>query len=348
MTNKKENLLEQLRGSVQSLEHIQESLDGLTIYDERGYVDTVFFTEVLQSINVLMDVSNRTVNQLGGFLAPNIQVAEAKKKEDSGSKWSVEKILMNCTLESNVLKLPQVQFNKKSYGEAKKWIEEAGGRWEGGKTQGFIFDFDAQRVFDILHSGKRCNIQQEFQFFETPKEVADWLVMLTGGITSGSRILEPSAGRGAIVKAILRNCPGATIDCYELMPENREILGKVGGVNIRGENFLDEEEGEWDYIVANPPFSGNQDVDHVMHMYEHLAVGGVCAAITSQHWKMGSERKCVEFRDFLQKIGANIIDIDAGEFKESGTGVATTAVVFHRTEVREAKKCQQMKIEFEF
>jgi hypothetical protein len=54
-----------------------------------------------------------------------------------------------------VLKLPLVQFNKKSYAEAKKWIEEAGGSWQGGKVQGFTFPFNADRVFSILHEGKR-------------------------------------------------------------------------------------------------------------------------------------------------------------------------------------------------
>ena len=76
------------------------------------------------------------------------ELADRKaKKADNGSKWNVEEILRHCTLEDNVLKLPSVQFNKKSYLEAKKWIEEAGGTWAGGKVQGFTFPFDATRVF---------------------------------------------------------------------------------------------------------------------------------------------------------------------------------------------------------
>lgn len=90
----------------------------------------------------------------------------------------MEEILKHCTLEDGVLKLPQVQFNKKSYAEAKKWIEEPAGSWQGGKVQGFTFPFNPKRVFSVLKEGKRCNLQQDYQFFETPSDVADWLVML--------------------------------------------------------------------------------------------------------------------------------------------------------------------------
>ena len=326
MMSKKKNLIEALYGSTGQLKDIRSLVSDVDIYDENGYVDTAFFTQVLVSVNEFMDASNLLVQALTSKLAPNTVPAALKEKKDTGSKWSVEEILKHCTLENDILKLPKVQFNKKSYAEAKKWIEEAGGSWQGGKVQGFVFPFNPQRVFSILHEGKRCNLQQEFQFFETPDAIADWLVMSAGGITSGATVLEPSAGRGAIVRAVLRTCPDAVVDCYELMPENRQFLSSLGRVNLRGHDFIKEAEGTWSYIFANPPFSGNQDIDHVMHMYNHLAPGGVLAAIMSPHWKIAGEKKCESFRQFLQSVGAKVLDIDSGEFKSSGTSIATTAV----------------------
>lgn len=326
MQNKKETLIDVLRGSTKQLKDIHSLVSDVDIYDENGYVDTSFFTLVLVSVNEFMDASNLLVQALTSKLAPNAVPADLKEKQDTGSKWSVEEILKHCTLEGDVMKLPAVQFNKKSYAEAKKWIEEAGGSWQGGKVQGFVFPFNPQRVFSILHEGKRCNLQQEFQFFETPDAVADWLVMNAGGITSGATVLEPSAGRGAIVRAILRTCPDAVVDCYELMPESRQFLSSLERVNLRGHDFIKEAEGTWSYIFANPPFSGNQDIDHVMHMYNHLAPGGVLAAIMSPHWKIASEKKCESFRQFLLSIDAKVLDINPGEFKSSGTSIATTAV----------------------
>ena len=223
-----------------------------------------------------------------------------------------------------------MQFNKKSYAEAKKWIEEAGGSWQGGKVQGFTFPFNAERVFSILHEGKRCNLQQDYQFFETPAEVADWLVMLAGGIHENDTVLEPSAGRGALIKAIHRACPSVTVECYELMPENREFLHSLENVILLDEDFTKDSVGSYTKIIANPPFSNNQDIEHVRMMYEHLEAGGTLAAITSPHWKFASEKKCVDFRQWLEDVRGEVFEIGAGEFKESGTSISTMAVVINK------------------
>lgn len=233
-------------------------------------------------------------------------------------------------LENGLLKLPNVQFNKKLYAEAKKWIEEAGGSWQGGKIQGFTFPFNPERVFSILKEGKRCNLQQEYQFFETPAEVADWLVMLAGGIYENDTVLEPSAGRGALIKAIHRACPSVTVECYELMPENREFLHSLDNVILLDEDFTKDSVGSYTKIIANPPFSNNQDIEHVRIMYERLEAGGTLAAITSPHWKFASEKKCVDFRQWLEDVRGEVFEIGAGEFKESGTSISTMAVVINK------------------
>jgi len=331
MMNRKKNLIEALRGSFMFVYNLPELIDKETIYDEKGYVDTEFLTEILVWMSKWAEISvgvQKSLNRLLGI--EDIQTE--KQKDDTGSKWSVEQILKNCTLENNVMKLPKIQFNKKSYSEAKKWIEEAGGSWAGGKTQGFTFPFDAQRVFSILHEGKRCNLKQDFQFFETPAEVADWLVGLAGGVDVTDTVLEPSAGRGAIIKAIHRNCPDVVVDCYELMPENMEILKTLSGVNICGKDFMAECNRKYTKIIANPPFSGNQDICHVKKMYEHLINGGVLACITSGHWLFANEKTCKDFRKWFEQVGGVRYNIEKGAFKESGTIIDTIAIVIKRKE----------------
>ena len=213
MMNKKEILIKALRGSVAQLNELPSMTEGIDIYDATGHVDTKFLMEALSCVNAFMDASNTVVQKVSSLLAPDAPTDEKKKQADEGKKWNVEDILKHCTLEGDVLKLPAVQFNKKSYAEAKKWIEEAGGSWQSGKIQGFTFPFNPERVFSILKEGKRCNLQKEYQFFETPAEVADWLVMLAGGINEADTVLEPSAGRGALIKAIHRACPSVTVEC---------------------------------------------------------------------------------------------------------------------------------------
>ena len=201
---------------------------------------------------------------------------------------------------------------------------------QGGKVQGFTFPFNADRVFSILHEGKRCNLQQDFQFFATPPEVADWLVMLAGGVHDDQKVLEPSAGTGAIIDAIHRSCPDVIVDCYELMPENKEILSKKDNIRILGDDFTKCDVAQYDKIIANPPFSKNQDIRHVRRMYECLNPGGVLAAITGPHWEFGSESECKDFRQWLEDNGGKKFEIEEGAFKESGTGTKTIAIVIYK------------------
>lgn len=111
------------------------------------------------------------------------------------------------------------------------------------------------------------------------------------------------------------------------MPENREFLHTLDNVILLDEDFTKDSVGHYTKIIANPPFSGNQDIDHVRLMYERLEEGGILAAITSQHWKFASEKKCVDFREWLEEVHGEVFEIGAGEFKESGTTVSTMAVV---------------------
>lgn len=331
MTNKKKILIETLHGSVAQLNELSSMTEGIDIYDDTGHVDTDFLIEALSCVNTFVNASNTVVQKISSLLAPDAPVGEKKKQADEGKKWNVEEILKHCTLENNILKLPQVQFNKKSYAEAKKWIEEAGGSWQGGKVQGFTFPFNPKRVFSVLKEGKRCNLQQDYQFFETPSDVADWLVMLAGGIHENDTVLEPSAGRGALIKAIHRACPSVTVECYELMPENREFLHSLENVILLDEDFTKDSVGHYTKIIANPPFSGNQDIEHVRLMYERLEEGGTLAAITSQHWRFAStEKECIDFRNWLKEVHGEVFEISAGEFKESGTSISTMAVVIKK------------------
>ena len=305
-------------------------MDGLTVMDETDHVDNDFLMEVLICVNAFMDASNKVISKVSSLLASDVPMDKKGRQSDEGKKWSVEEILKHCTLENNILKLPQVQFNKKSYADAKKWIEEAGGSWQGGKVQGFTFPFNAERVFSILKEGRRCNLQQEYQFFETPDSVADWLIMLAGGIHEDDTVLEPSAGRGALIKAIHRACPSVMVECYELMPENREFLHSLGNVILLGEDFAKDSVGSYSKIIANPPFANNQDIDHVRLMYDRLEEGGTLAAITSPHWKFASEKKCDVFRRWIDEVHGQVFEIGAGEFKESGTSISTMAIVIKK------------------
>ena len=100
--------------------------------------------------------------------------------------------------------------------------------------------------------------------------------VLTGEYAKMIRYWSRSADHGALIKAIHRACPSVTVECYELMPENREFLHSLENVILLDEDFTKDSVGHYTKIIANPPFSGNQDIEHVRLMYDRLEEGGAC------------------------------------------------------------------------
>lgn len=246
-----------------------------------------------------------------------------------------EEVLQQCVVEGNNVKLPQIQLDRKIYLEVAKSLNLIGGVWKSGKTQAFVFQEDPSELLEQISYGETRNLKKEFQFFATPDKLADWLVELAD-INEADSILEPSAGQGAIVKAINRVLPNKKVYCYELMSVNQTILKNLTEVEFIGEDFLNPDgkntaqQLQFDKIIANPPFSKNQDIDHVKEMYNCLKSGGRLVSITSKHWELSNNKKETSFREWLKEVGADQYDIDNGSFKESGTMVGGFILVIDK------------------
>ena len=238
-------------------------------------------------------------------------------------------ILQKCTIEENTVKLPNIQLERKEYIEVKNKLELIGGKWKGGKIQGFVFATDPSELLNQISTGEKRNLKKEFQFFATPENLADELVYYAD-LKNHDTILEPSAGQGAIIKAINKVCD-VVPDCFELMDVNAHILKKSGlSFNLIGEDFLKNEGKTYSKIIANPPFTKNQDIDHLKEMYNCLSRGGKLVCITSESWVNGTQKKQIEFIDWLESVNADIIAIPKNSFKESGTSVGGRIIIIDK------------------
>lgn len=243
---------------------------------------------------------------------------------------TAEQCLKQATIEGNVIKLPNVQLDRKEYVVVKNKLELIGGKWKGGKVFGFEFKEDPTELLASINEGENRNIKKEFQFFATPGALADRLVELANP-TDDDAILEPSAGQGAIVNAIVNYCRPERVYCYELMPLNQTFLGKIPCVTLLGDDFLTHDiEKKFDIIIANPPFSKNQDIDHIYKMYDCLVKGGRLVSIASLHWKTSKNKKEVAFREWLDLCNAEVIELEGGEFKESGTSIKGCIIIINK------------------
>lgn len=117
-------------------------------------------------------------------------------------------------------------------------------------------------------------------FYPTPPEVA--ALMLDPLDLRGRTVLEPSAGKGDLVRECLARGAAEVLWC-EKEPQLRDMLTSIPGGYYRGVDFLllaAEEISHIDLIVMNPPFSA--DERHILHAWEIAPPG--CEIVALCNW----------------------------------------------------------------
>lgn len=218
------------------------------------------------------------------------------------------------------LELPDEQIS--NYAQVKSVLLKAGGKY---KRCGFEFLDDAEAIQARLTGGEAINDKKKFQFFESSDDIARHLIELAD-IRLGHKTCEPSAGRGVIADRLMALAGHCTT--VEMMNANANALRRKGyAVNECDFLSLVPQELElFDRIVANPPFTNNQDIDHIRHMFSFLKDDGKLVSVASRSWITGAQKKQAEFRQWLQDHDARVTDLPEGAFKESGTNVATVII----------------------
>lgn len=244
-------------------------------------------------------------------------------------------VLRDVQCEGSVAKMPQL--SRELYVKVNKVLECLGGTWNR-KLKGHLFDGDpGDRLNDAVTTEEVIDPKKEFQFFETPEELADEMVNIAA-LGKRHDVLEPSAGKGAIVGRILRMAP--YIGSLTAVDLNAAFLNEClrkhpGHTYVAGVDFLRVSfENMFDRIVMNPPFRHGQDIAHVEHAYNALKPGGRLVAITSPGWQFRTDKKHTAFRDKMSGgWKAGVRKNDSGAFKSSGTMVNTLTVWIDKASV---------------
>lgn len=240
-------------------------------------------------------------------------------------------ILANCEIDNRLVRLPG-QLDRKTYVAVNKCLGNLGGIWNR-KAEGHVFDYDPTDAFDnLLMTGETRDMKADFQYFPTPRRLAEEVVAMAG-LDGSCRVLEPSCGNGALADVIWET-GGSGIERLlgiELNTDmGRYLAGKPYQVML-GVDFLEycrehPAGDEWTHIIMNPPFSRQQDVEHILAAYGMLAPGGILVSILSPSPFFRDNRKSREFRDWLDDLVADIVDVAPGAFKESGTNIAAKII----------------------
>jgi len=240
--------------------------------------------------------------------------------------------LRSCEVDGIIVRMPQMQ--RDLYMKVNRVLTALGGRWSR-KLKGHMFeDNPGDRLNDAVTMGKVTDPKKEFQFFETPYQLAERMVDLAD-IQACDSLLEPSAGDGAIVAAIQRRFNKRTVHVAELDRGHEKKLGRFKPfITVHWGNFLDAKQCMWDKIIANPPFSKGQDVDHVSKMMEVLRPGGKIVTITSPGWTFRNDKRHETFRNTMNGLRLHGLatweKLDSGTFKTSGTMVNSILLTIGR------------------
>ena len=271
------------------------------------------------------------------FIAGKFYEWKTELEKNRPLSAEANEVLKACTIEGNMVKMPTYRMDRELYLQVKEKLELIGGKYKTGKNGGFLFQSDPTDLVASVVAGEGRNLKKEFQFFGTPLALAQKLVKLAD-IQPSDAVLEPSAGQGAILRALfVNNVQFDSVSFCEMMPTNIDILQKnYGGfkkhlfLHPKNDDFLNLDDCTFNKIVANPPFAKNQDIDHIRKMYSLLRPGGRVVSMASVHWINSSNKKETEFRAWLESLGATWELVPAGEFKESGTGVPTSIITIDK------------------
>jgi len=189
-------------------------------------------------------------------------------------------------------------------------------------------------VQPILDGDEILHPQTDLGYFPTPPELAAQVIDLAD-LRAGMRVLEPSAGQGALVIPALQQ--GAHLTCYEAWPANFAVLVDelvaafpLSQFTLYRENFLTiTPTPTFDRVIMNPPFGKRADIAHVLHAIPFLAPGGKLVAIMARGILFRNDMKSVVFRTLIERLGGSITPLPDESFKEAGTCVSTAVITLY-------------------
>ncbi|MEV0297119.1 class I SAM-dependent methyltransferase [Nocardia sp. NPDC050710] len=247
-------------------------------------------------------------------------------------------ILAESRIEGDKLFLPK-QLTPADYKKVNRVIETMGGKWSRREQAHVFTDDPAEIIAAAVASGKTPNTVSKTleAYFATP----DWLArhIVSGehsditGLEAGAHVLEPSAGDGAFVRAILETNPSVHVTAVEPNPERAAVIGSDPRVTVvvsSFEEFAATASRQFTVVVMNPPFALPRRptvwMDHLYAAWDLLIAGGQLLAVAPGSYTFRTDRDYRAMREFITTHGG-YEELPAGTFAKSGTDV--DAVFLH-------------------
>ena len=153
------------------------------------------------------------------------------------------------------------------------------------------------------------------QLFVTPTDLAARVATLAD-LAPGQRVLEPSAGTGALLDHIPEGCEVIAVEINPTLGGRLDASKRavIIGDFLQCNGCL----GTFDRVLMNPPFINGADIAHIEHARSMLNPGGRLVAICAD----GPRQRAA-----LQPLADSWESLPAGTFKDAGTMVNAALLV---------------------
>lgn len=156
------------------------------------------------------------------------------------------------------------------------------------------------------------------------------------------RILEPSAGEGALADALCKfyGIQPAQIRCVETDPWRVAVLRRKGYPVLEGrfQDRVGDLGGLFDLVLMNPPFTEPGDklayIAHVELAWSLLAPGGALVAVVPNGFASRADKRTAGLRALAEEHGWTDT-LPERAFEESGTGVRSMVLILSRSDLTE-------------
>lgn len=240
-------------------------------------------------------------------------------------------------------------LSRKDYVKLNAALSLFGGKWNK-KEKYHMFPCNIKPLIEEAIKMKQLPPKNPTAFFPTPKKEIKLMLNFADLVfddviypneSRNIRVLEPSAGQGAIALELKKAFPNAMIDTVEFLEVNQKILKNLD-FNPYCQDFLDYNKDlkvKYNYIFMNPPFSYKNHnyayIEHIFHAYEQLADYGTLVAIAPSSFIRNTTKLEQEFYNFASSSLCLEV-IERGAFLESGTNVET--VIFKISKSTQSKE----------
>jgi protein-L-isoaspartate O-methyltransferase len=231
-------------------------------------------------------------------------------------------VFLRSRIEGNNLFLAD-QLPRELYAKVAKAIKAAGGKWHR-QSGAHVFAGPVLQTLNVTaETVSVVNVQQTYQAFWTPPEVAYDMAEAAELYVRepNMTVLEPSAGIGRLVEAAgMATDWSIRLTAVEINEIHaKKLMDSYSGTRanlmvIQGDFMAQNGAlGLFDRILMNPPFTGGQDIAHIKRAMAYLAPGGRLVALCADGPKQ---------REALQPLAYAWSSLPARSFHESGTDIA--------------------------